>query len=400
MQSISRHPPSFLFMNIGHAYCHLFMLIFPTAVLAMTVDFGGDYSDLLPLAVWGFVAFGAGALPAGWLGDRWSREGMMALFFLGLGAAALLTGFAETALALAAGLFAIGLFSSIYHPVGIALVADRARSTGKALGVNGVFGNLGVALAAGLTGWLADAFGWRAAFMVPGVICIATGVAYLLIGRGEPDESDAPAPAEAAAQAAARQADQRRVFACLVAATLFGGVIFHATTIGLPKIMDDRLPALAVSTTEVGLFVSAVFAVAAVAQIVVGHLLDRFALRPVFLAVAVFQVPVLLLAASAGDLAMLALATAMMLLVFGQIPIADTIVARYTAQDWRARVYAVKYLLSLGVSATVVPLLAWVRGGTGGFELLFFIMAGCAALVTVAAFALPRTRQNPATAPA
>jgi MFS family permease len=395
MKSISRHPSSFLFMNLGHAYCHLFMLIFPTAVLAMTLDFNGDYSDLLPLSIWGFIAFGASALPAGWLGDRWSREGMMALFFIGLGLAAIATGLAASTLGLAIGLFSIGLFASIYHPVGIALVADRARSTGKALGVNGVFGNLGVALAAGLTGWLADSHGWRAAFFVPGAIGVATGAAYLLFGRGSPDAPPAPTQAQAD-EAAARQADQRRVFTVLVVATLFGGVIFHATTIGLPKIMDDRLPSLATSTTQVGLFVSAVFAIAAVAQIVVGHLLDRFALRPVFLAVALFQVPVLLLAASAGDFAMLALATAMMLLVFGQIPIGDVIIARYTSRDWRARVYAVKYLLSLSVSASVVPLLAWVRGETGGFAWLFWLMAACAVMVTVAAAALPRAAPIPA----
>ncbi|MEX2642065.1 MAG: MFS transporter [Acetobacterales bacterium] len=394
MSHVSRHPASFLFMNLGHAYCHLFMLIFPTAVLAMTVDFTGDYSDLLPLSVWGFVAFGAGALPAGWLGDRWSREGMMALFFLGMGTAAVLTSFATTPIALATGLFLIGLFASIYHPVGIALVADRARSTGKALGLNGVFGNLGVALAAALTGVLADRYGWRAAFWAPGVASMLTGLVYLMFGCGNAPEEPETTP-QADTEAAQLRLDQRRVFAVLIATTLFGGVIFHATTIGLPKIMDDRLPALAASTAEVGLYVSAVFAVAAVAQIVVGHLLDRYPLRPVFLAVAGLQVPVMLLAASAGNATMLLLATAMMLLVFGQIPISDTIVARYAARAWRSRVYAVKYLLSLGVSASVVPMLAWIRGETGGFLALFLMMALCAALVTTAAAALPRAGKTP-----
>ena len=45
------------FLNIGHAWDHLAMLIFPTVILAMTAEFGLDYAGLLQLSIGGFIAF-------------------------------------------------------------------------------------------------------------------------------------------------------------------------------------------------------------------------------------------------------------------------------------------------------------------------------------------------------
>ncbi len=138
-----------LYLNIGHTLDHLVMLIFPTAVLAIGTAWQMPYGELLPLALGGFVAFGACSIPAGWLADHWSRTGMMRVFFFGIGAATILTGLARTPFELAAGLTAIGLFAAIYHPVGIAmLVAQRSTDLGRTLGVNGVYGNTGLAFAA------------------------------------------------------------------------------------------------------------------------------------------------------------------------------------------------------------------------------------------------------------
>jgi MFS family permease len=157
----------FLFLNIGHATDHLMMLLFPAVVVVMATEFEGGYSEMLPLATGGFIAFGVFSLPAGWLADRWSREGMIGLFFLGIGSAAIATSFASTDWQIALGLFAIGMFAAIYHPVGIAMVSQGGGAVGKRLGVNGVWGNMGVAASALTAGALADAFGWRAAFLSP-----------------------------------------------------------------------------------------------------------------------------------------------------------------------------------------------------------------------------------------
>jgi len=369
-----------LFLNIGHTLDHLLMLVFPTVVLAMGEELGGGYAELLPLSLGGFIAFGAFSVPAGWLADRWSRFGMMVVFFFGIGAAGILTGFATGPLEIASGLTLIGVFAAIYHPVGIAmLVADR-DNVGRVLGVNGVFGNAGVAFSALMAGALADTVGWRAAFIVPGAIALAVGVAFAFFGR------EAPGKVSARKSDTHRlpRADLARVFAVLTVATACGGVIFNATTISMPKVFDERLSALTHSTFGIGMLVCGVYLLAAMAQLCVGWWLDRRPLKSVFVPVVALQVPLLLLAGTTENALMLLVAVAMMFFVFGQIPINDAMVARYTAEAWRARAYAVRYVVSFTASALAVPLVASLYKSSGDFRLLYYVL-GALALATFAA---------------
>ena len=176
---MSRERLNFLFLNVGHFLDHLFMLIFATvAALRLAEEWGMSYAALIPYATPGFVAFGICAIPAGWIADKWSRQGMMIIFFIGIGVSSIATALADSPVEIAAGLFAIGVFAAIYHPVGLAMVVHGRTKTGIPLAVNGVFGNLGVAAAALLTGWLIDTGSWRNAFVLPGVVSIGLGVAY------------------------------------------------------------------------------------------------------------------------------------------------------------------------------------------------------------------------------
>src|SRR6185503_3981458 len=169
------------FLNLGHLLDHLAMLVFPTAVVAIGRERGRPYSELLPLALGSFIAFGVFAIPAGWLADHWSRYKVLALFFVGIGASLFATGFAQSPWQIALGLGVVGAFAAIYHPVGIAMLVASPEKMGSLLGWNGLWGNLGLASAALLTGALVDSFGWRAAFHVPGVICILAGIAFVVL---------------------------------------------------------------------------------------------------------------------------------------------------------------------------------------------------------------------------
>src|SRR6266404_4373944 len=197
-----------LFLNVGHTLDHLLMLIFPTVVLAMGAELGRGYADLLPLSLGGFIAFGAFSIPAGWLADRWSRQGMMTAFFFGIGTASILTGFATGPAQIALGLTLVGVFAAIYHPVGIAMLVANRENVGRVLGVNGVFGNVGVAFSALMAGALAEAAGWRAAFIVPGTIALGVGVAFALVAR----DARGAVPARKAAPARLSRMDLARVF--------------------------------------------------------------------------------------------------------------------------------------------------------------------------------------------
>jgi MFS family permease len=385
-----------LFLNVAHSLDHLLLLIFPTVVLAIAAEWQRPYGELLPLATGAFFAFGAGSLPSGWLADRWSRAGMIKVFFFGIGGATILTGLATGPVSLAIGLTLIGVFASIYHPVGIAMLVSEKTNVGRTLGVNGVYGNTGLAFAALLAGALADLIHWRAAFFVPGLATIAIGIAFAATVR------ETPRPEAVARKAEARfpRALLARVFAVLCVAVISNGIIFNATTVSMPKLFDERLKALTDTTFGIGLLVCITYLIAAMAQLVVGSLIDRRPLKGVFVAVLLAQVPLLFAAATLSNYGMLAVAIVMMFAVFGQIPINDAMVARYTAEEWRARAYALRYVVSFVGSAAAVPLVAYIYSRTGDFQALFVLLAGLAALALAAALAFPGERATAAVAPA
>ncbi len=385
------------FINAAHFIDHMFMLIFPAAVIAIGPAFGRSYGEMLALSLGGFVAFGAGSIPSGWLGDLWSRRNMMAVFFVGIGVATVLTAFATTPATIAVALTGIGLFGSIYHPVGTAMLTAHAEKVGREIGINGVWGNLGVASAALVTGGLIQFFGWRAAFMVPGLVSIAVGVLFLAL------VPDRPAAKRAVARAMVTldRATLIRAFAVLAVVTVAGGIVFNASTVSMPKLFAERLGEIARTPFAVGAAVFAVFALGSVAQIIVGRLIDRHSLRRVFMPLSALQAPALLAASVAGDWTLLAVAVALMFAVFGQVTINDGMVARYTSEAWRARAYALRYLVSFGASAASVPLVAFMHDRAGGFGTLFLVLAVFGAVVFLGAVAFPgRSEVVPAPEPA
>ncbi len=396
LEATMRIDARFLFLNVGHAVDHLLMLLFPAVAVIMAAELAAGYDDLLLLATGGFIAFGAFSLPAGWLADRWSREAMIAVFFLGIGASTVLTGFAQEPWQIAVCLFLIGTFAAIYHPVGLAMVSQGAAraggNVGRRLGLNGVWGNMGVAGSALVVGALADLSGWRMAFLAPGVVSIAIGLLWLVHCRSSSGRAATEAGTAARKTLAAPSEEWRTVLLVVFVATAFGGFVFNATTISLPKVFDERVASLAVSGTEAGSLIAAVYAVAAFTQVAVGHLIDRYPIKTVFLTLAAGDILVFLVAASATGSAMLGISLAMMMLVFGQIPITDTLVARNTPEHWRGRVYAIKYVLSFAIAATAVPVISVLHGGGGGFATLFLLCAGCAAVILVAVSRLPAAR--------
>jgi len=409
---ITRDQAYFLLLNLGHFLDHLFMLVFATvAALALIREWGMGYAELLAYATPGFFAFGVFALPAGWLADRWSRDGMMAVFFLGIGLASIATSFAQTPLQIGVGLFAIGLFAAIYHPVGLAIVTMKWRNTGMRIAVNGVWGNLGVASAALITGYLIDNGGWRLAFIVPGVVCIALGLAYTVLRwEGITEKHAAPKPkaeARAAGMDPAHKALLVRVSGIVFLTTAVSSIIFQSTTFALPKIFDERLQGLAGRladrfartaqedvATMIGSLAFVTFAVASMAQLVVGMSLDRFGPRRVFMTAAALQIVFFGMMPGLTDAVALAAALGFMLGAFGQIPINDYMIGKMAAGPSRARVYGIRYVVSFTVLALALPLIAFVYNAWG-FDTLFRLLAVTALVILIAVACLPKRLPSP-----
>ncbi len=396
---MTRSRVHFLFLNVGHFLDHLFLLVFATAAaLTLARDWGMSYAELIPFATPGFVAFAVCSIPAGWIADKWSRQGMMAIFFFGIGLSAILAAQAETPLQIALGLFAIGVFAAIYHPVGLALVVHGRDKTGVPLAINGIFGNLGVACAALITGFLIDWTGWRSAFVLPGAISVLIGIGYsvFVIRARKSDAATAPATVAARATTEAPAVARRvlvRLFAIIFFSTAVGGLIFQSTTFSLPKVFDERLGDLAGSASLIGGYAFVVFAIAGFAQLVVGYLVDRYSVRVVFAFVAGLQAVFFAAMVQLTGVAALMVSVAFMLVVFGQIPINDVLVGRATKSAWRSRVFALRYVVTFSTAAAAVPLIAWIHG-RGGFSTLFLVLSVAAAAIFFAVLMLPRNRHT------
>jgi MFS family permease len=390
---MQRNHIRFLFLNVGHFLDHFFMLIFASAAaLQLTTEWGISYAELIPYATLGFFAFGLFAIPAGWLADKWSREGMMIIFFVGIGASSAFSSLANSPFEIGLGLILIGTFASIYHPVGLAMIVQGRDKLGVPLAINGIFGNMGIASAALLTGVLIDTAGWRSAFLIPGIASMIVGMLYLVFEySGRRIEAVRGHVAVKNSQNPAMPRNMLiRIFTVIFFTTVVGAIIFQSSTFSLPKVLDERLSDLAGNATLIGLYTFLVFSIAAFAQLVVGHLVDNYSVRTVFAWVAILQIVFFALMIQLTGMAALVVATAFMFVVFGEIPINDVLVGRVARSEWRSRAYAVTYLIGFTVSALTLPLIAWIHG-SWGFGLLFALLSGLALLIFIAVLFLPRS---------
>jgi MFS family permease len=408
----------FLLLNIGHFFDHLFSLVFATvAALVLYREWNVGYAELLAYATPGFFAFGLFSVPAGWLADKWSKDGMMCVFFIGIGLASIATGFAQTPLQIGIGLFVVGMFAAIYHPVGLAIVTTKWKNTGMRIAVNGVWGNLGVAAAALITGYLIDFAGWRTAYILPGVFSIAVGFAYMALRR-EGIRADREAKKNPTAAAGPVSASYRsaiiRVATIVFVTAAVGSIIFQSTTFALPKIFDERLQGLAADlsglldslakgnqdgvATVIGSLAFVVFAVASLAQVLVGSLLDKHGPRNVYMVVAAVQIVFFALMPGLTDGIALAVAFGFMLGAFGQIPINDYMIGKTASGAYRARIYGVRYVVSFTVLAASLPMIAFVYNNWG-FDTLFRILAGAGIVLMCAVLSLPKALPKPDPAP-
>ncbi|MBT6426753.1 MAG: MFS transporter [Rhodospirillaceae bacterium] len=378
------------FASAAHTYSHMFVLFFATVVLVLERVWQLPYAELFALSIPGAVMYGVAALPAGWLADRWSAAGMIAIFFIGTGLASILTGLATGPWQLAAGLTAIGTFAAIYHPVGVPWLIKHSRNHGRALGINGVFGSGGTAVAALLAGALADLWGWRAAFIVPGALCLGTGLIFILAMRLrliiESEGEAAPSPPPQAA-------DRRRAFIMLAITVVCGGLIYQLTAYAMPKIFEERLFDFAgQSVLGIGGFVSICYFVSSFTQILGGELADRISRKTLYAACQLLQVPIYAIAFATFSPALIPVAAVMVSLNLMGQPAENSLLARYTPLSWRGKVFGVKFLLTLGVSSIGLSLIPLVHAATGSLDGLFVLLGGAAGISFLAAVALPNER--------
>ena len=374
-------------LNVAHGVDHMFLLIFATAVIAIAHEFGhASWEDLMPYGVGAFFLFGLGALPAGRLGDLWGRRIMMIIFFIGIGISALLTALTQNAWQLAVGLTLLGAFAAIYHPVGIPMLVQHAANPGAVIGLNGLAGNLGIAVAALVTGFLVKWIGWRAAFAVPGIIAIACGIVFAITC---PRENEAPSKRKGGkAKVVLSPAMLMRAFTVMTAAAVTGSLIFNFTTNGNSQLLTEAFRGVLEDPAVLGALLALIYTIASFAQIVVGNLIDRMPFKTLQLWICLAQIPVLILAAHTEAWWLFGALLLVMIFVFGSIPFTDAMIVRYVDDRLRSRIAGMRLTVGFGISSLAVWLLGPLVKGMG-FSALLWIMAGIAALRAAIVLLLP-----------
>ncbi len=348
------------FVNIAHALDHFVLLIYPTAVIAIAAEQQLPYASLIGLATGAFVAFGLFSLPMGWLAERIGRRNLLGIFFGGCGVACLGLSTANSPITFGIWLLILGMFSAIYHPIGSTMLVTHARRLGRDLGINGVWGNLGAAFASGVTALVTASFGWRAAFILPGLVCLITGAAFFRLVPGEGDSHGKSSSASAVVSIARPMT----LFLLFATAIVAGGLTFNMTTIALPKIIDERV-GTTLPLVLTGSLATVVFVFGALTQLLMGQLVDRLTLPRIFAGLSILQPLGLGLAALTTGIPMLGGLVLAMAAIYGQVVVNDAMVARYVPVQYRARAFSVRYFLGFTTSGLAVPLIALLHGISG-----------------------------------
>ena len=379
-----------MYINIGHFLDHFMMLIFAKAAFDAGRHFGLSYDEIIIYGTLGLFLFGAAAPLAGWLADTYSRSLIIIIYPFGVSLGAFLCFLSSSPIMLGFSIGVIGFFAAIFHPVGIAMLIRDSNKVGVRLGVNGVWGNMGVAAAPVLTGFIILNSNWQLSFLVPSLICLIFGIAQLR-GFKEIDIKE-----EKTKQKTSNGLVEgwKIVLLSLTMTTLAGGFIFGSLTFLIPRIFEVNLSGISVDIAITGLLAGIVYAIASFSQVGVGYLIDRYSPKIILGFVGIGQFFLIYLSSLYIDYALFFVMLMAMFFVFGQVPITDAILVRYVDDQWRARILSVKFLINLCAGASVLPLVSLFLGYGYTFSNLLTILSCLAIFVVISAYMLPKIKDN------
>ncbi len=379
-----------IFLNISHFFDHFIMLIFAKAAYESGKSFGLNYDQFILYGVFGFIFFGAMSPLAAQIADKFSRSLVMVFFHFGFGIAAILAGLAQSPTQVGIAISLMGIFASIYHPVGIAMLIKNNKNIGFRLGINGVFGNIGVAGAPIITGILLTFGDWRLSFILPGCICLIYGFVFSQNLKEEisvKNEKNQNKNHQFAP-------NWFRALLALGLTTISGGFIFGSMTFFVPRYFEISMQNISTSIFITGLLASTVYTIASFTQIVVGWLVDRYSPRAILLIMGIGQTIFIVLASNLSDFSLLVTMTFAMAFVFGQVPITDTILARYVPDRWRTKTLSIKFLLNLTIGASVLPTSSLILQAGYSMNTLFVLIGIIAIFVVISAILLPKQAEH------
>ena len=361
--------------SVGHFGCHFAMLVYPTAAIALAQQEGLPFDMVIGWSFLGYFIFGLGGLPVGFLADRLKARWVVVTCVLGLGPALMLVALAQPGRQLILALAVVGVFASLYHPAALGLLSRTHVRRGTALGINGIFGNFGIALAPILTEFTARAWGWRGAYLAAGALLILPGLAVAFL------RVDEPASGQVLPEENSRDSSEHmKLFILLLVAMTFGGLGYRAATVAQPAYFAEK-----VHFMGYGVATTLVYIVGAAGQYIGGRLADRHDLSVLYLVFHAISLPFVFCMAVLSGAPLLGVAGMFLFFNLSMQPIENSLVARFTPDRWRSTAYGFKFTLTFSIGALSVwgvqsiierYTLAHVFPAIGGVMFLVVLTAG------------------------
>jgi MFS family permease len=381
------------FTSFGHFFTHLYMLVFPVLLLPITRSLDMPLEQILPKSFLMYLLYGLLAIPWGYLSDRFNPRKVMGAGIILSGAGFLLSGALKNSTFLSLSLALVGIGCAAYHPSGLSMLSKGIRSRGKAMGLNGIFGNLGIACAPFAAGLLNYAFGWRTTLLILGVAGVGVGIVCLIIPFSVDRDSDRQQGSEI------KKGNVLKLFLALCAAAIFSGLLFRGFTLILPSYLETRLSSAfenlyailgkagesGILSSEQGSLFAAVIAgcaylIGMAGQVIGGRLADKFELKKTYLVFLILAMPFLLLLRFGSGFGLIAFAGMVTFFTLGMQPVENCMFAMLTPPRWRSVAYGLKFTLTFGIGSLSVYLVTVVQD-RWGIEAVILLLAGYLAMV-------------------
>ena len=369
---------------------HMFAAFYFVIVLSIEQEWHSTYDELISLWTLGALLIGLGALPAGWLSDRWSRSSMMVIMFIGMGLSSILCGLSNEQFSLFIGLSLLGLSCSIYHPVGIAWVVNSSEKKGRALGINGIFGGVGIGSGAFIAGLLIKYFDWKFAFIIPGIISLIIGIILFffisnnLISFQNSKTKDLEEN---------NSSHNLIIIACILLFSMFGlGLTFQIMQTSLPKVFDIRIANL--STFAIGSIIGIIYGISGLMTLVGGFLADKFSLKKIYLIGIAAQVPCFYFISNFSGIPLIFVCLMAAMFNSSILPTENILLAKFTPERHHGLIYGFKFIVAFGSAPIAVFLISKIYEQTQEFTNLFYISFILMMFVTFFVLFLPVKNQK------
>jgi len=357
-----------LFASIAHALVHSVMLILPAVLIPIMNEYSISVTEVGFLGTLSYLMFGLGAIPSGWLTDKFGSRELVLICLIGSGASALFIGLSTDLVMLYAGLTVLGLFTSIYHPAGLAMISRRIRNIPRALGYHGIFGSIGLAGSPLISGLIASYGDWRDAYLIFGSISILIGVYFYLkpLTKGKLDGNEA------------NHEEVGTLFPELLIfylSSIIFGFVYRGTLTFMPYLFTykvtlwEGLDPIAVG----GVVTTAALMTGMLGQWLGGRAAEKYSLTLFLILLWTIVSISLLFMGMTEQYVLIIFSFIFTIFIFAGQPVGNTLLANYSSLKSRGKWYGLNFAIGFGIGSFSSTLSGYVAEKFGIGEVFIFL---------------------------